>query len=97
LRPAIAFRRARASCSGIAPASGRGDSRPRRAESDAGGHRLLDQCVDVGDADGRAHARDLAGIGAEVAVDEGVALLEAGERGGKQGVGHGQAWAISAS
>jgi len=52
---------------------------------------------DIGDADARAHAPDLARIGAEVAVDEGVALLEAGERGGEQGVGHGQAWAISAS
>ena len=75
----------------------RAGERQRRLEADAGGHGLLDQGVDVGDADGRAHACDLAGIGAEVAVDEGVALLEAGERGGKQGVGHGQAWAISAS
>jgi len=75
----------------------RAGERQRRREADAGGHGLRDQGVDVGDADARAHAPDLARIGAEVAVDEGVALLEAGERGGKQGVGHGQAWAISAS
>jgi hypothetical protein len=32
-----------------------------------------------------------------MATDECVALLEPGERGGKQGVAHDQAWAISAS
>ena len=74
---------------GVFPAGTKGGGAP--------GDGLLDQGVDVGHADGRAHARDLVGVGAEVAVDEGVALLEAGERGGKQVVAHGQAWAISAS
>jgi hypothetical protein len=75
----------------------RAGERQRRGEADGGGDGLRDQSIDVGYADRGAHARDLAGVGAEVAMDEGVALLEAGERGGKQGVAHDQAWAISVS
>ncbi|ENO93134.1 putative metal-dependent RNase [Thauera sp. 28] len=74
-----------------------GRQRERLRQADAGGDGLRDQRVDVTHADRRAHAGDLLGIGADVATDEGVALLQCSERGGKQGVGHGQAWAISAS
>jgi hypothetical protein len=55
--PAMAFRRARATCSGIGSPRASGDG-----QADAGRHGLLDQGVEGVDADGGEHAGQLAGI-----------------------------------
>ena len=74
------------------PAGG-ADQRPvlragdqRHLAADDGGNRLERrhlrfEGVDVGDADGRAHACDLAGIGAEVAAQKRSGLLQLGKAG----------------
>ena len=67
-------------------------SSQRLVEADCGRYGLADQSVDIGDADRGTHLRCFVGVGAEVTVDEGVALFEMRERAGKKafdGSGHG--------
>ena len=57
----------------------RARDRQRRIEADAFRHGLVDQGIQVGDADGSQHGGDFVGVGSDVTGDEIIALFEGGE------------------